>query len=542
MTSLLDDILSSLEEVSEPDEQGCIAARCPFHDDQNDILYLTPEDGWLCSGGGTGSLSDLALRLGVPSGVNPPNELMRIDPARIADLTDLDRFPLSDVGNAAVFAHLYGERVRFVHRGAFGGRGGGDWHIWDAVRWRRDDVQEVVHLASEIRRAKSAAAGALKDHKEAGEALKWAKASMSLYRIRAMLDLARSQPSIALRPGTFDQDPWLLCVKNGVIDLRTGDFRKSAPSDLLSMQAGVAYEVNAGCPTWLRFLDEIFQDDADLIGFVQRLVGYSLTGIPADHLVICFGAGRNGKSTLISAIQDLLGDYAAQTQVATLKPQRAETIRNDLARLFGKRFVGALEQTEGGRLDEGLVKQLTGRDRVVTRFLYQEHQELVPTFKVWMGVNHKPEIKDTSQAMWERVVLIPFEAYFPHGKADQYMLEKLQLELPGILRWAIEGCLAWQKQGLDPPEAVKAATAEYRAESDVVERFIDAECIVSESQSVGATMLHDHYVGWCGSSGQQSMSQTAFGRRLREKGYQKKPDSKGRTVYHGIGLRIKISR
>jgi putative DNA primase/helicase len=271
-------------------------------------------------------------------------------------------------------------------------------------------------------------------------------------------------------------------------------------------------------------------------------VGYSLTGIPADHLVICFGAGRNGKSTLISAIQDLLGDYAAQTQVATLKPQRPETIRNDLARLFGKRFVGALEQTEGGRLDEGLVKQLTGGDRVVTRFLYQEHQELVPTFKVWMGVNHKPEIKDTSQAMWERVFLIPFEAYFPREKADQHMLEKLQLERPGILDWAIEGCLAWQQQGLNPPESVKAATAEYREESDVISRFVEDECIVGEGESMGATALYNLFVGWCGSNDQSSMSQTAFGTRLAEKGYRKKPDSKGRIVYQGIGLRIKIGR
>ena len=540
MKSFLDAIVSCLEEVREPDEQGSVAARCPFHDDPGDTLYVSPEQGWRCSGGGTGSLSELALHLGVPSGINPAIEMMRIDPARIADLTDLDRFPLSDVGNAAVFAHLYGHRVRFVHRGRSGGNRARDWHLWDGVRWRPDDTEQVMSLASQVWRARTAAAANMNLLDENSGVVRFGKGSGSLFRIRAMLSLARTQSPIALGPDALDQDPWLLCVKNGVVDLRTGDFRESTPNDLLSMQAGAAYEANAECPTWLRFLEEIFQDDADLIGFVQRLVGYSLTGIPADHLVICFGAGRNGKSTLISAIQDLLGDYAAQTQVATLKPQRPETIRNDLARLFGKRFVGALEQTEGGRLDEGLVKQLTGRDRVVTRFLYQEHQELVPSFKVWMGVNHKPEIKDTSQAMWERVFLIPFEAYFSREKADQHMLEKLQLERPGILDWAIKGCLAWQQQGLNPPESVKAATAEYRAESDVVERFIEDECVVREGQSVGATMLYDFFVGWCGSNDQSSMSQTAFGTRLAEKGYQKKPDSKGRTVYHGIGLRIKF--
>ncbi len=539
MTWLLDAILSRLEEVHEPDEQGCVAARCPFHDDPSDSLYLSPEHGWVCRRGGTGSLSELALRLGVPWGINPANEMTQIDPERIMDLIDLDRFPLSDVGNAAVFAHLYGDRVRFVYRAASGGRGAGDWHIWDGVRWPRDDTQEVVRLASEVWRARGEAAARMTDHKEAGDAFKWSKSTMSSYNIRSMLDLARSRASIALPSGTFDQDPWLLCVKNGVIELRTGSFRESTPGDLLSMQAGAAYDPSAGCPTWLRFLDEIFQSDTEIVEFIQRLVGYILTGVPADHLVICFGTGRNGKSTLISTIQELLGDYAAQTQVATLMPHRPESTRNDLARLFGKRFVGALEQTEGGRLDEGLVKQLTGGDRVVARFLYQEHQELVPAFKLWLGVNHKPQIKDTSQAMWERVFLIPFEAFFPRGKADPDMREKLRLELPGILDWAMEGCLAWQQQGLNPPEAVKVATAEYREESDVVERFIDAECIVREGQSVGATILYDFFVGWCRSNDQSSMSQTAFGTRLAEKGYQKKPDSKGRTVYHGIGLRIR---
>ncbi len=539
MTSLLDDILSSLEEVSEPDGQGLVTARCPLHDDQSDTLHLSPEHGWLCQGGDRGSLPELALRLGVPSGINPVNEIMRTDPARIADLIDLDRFPLSDVGNAAVFAHLYDDRVRFVHRAASGGRGGGDWHIWDGVRWPRDDTQEVVRLASEVWRARGEAAARMTDHKQAGEAFKWSKSTMSSYNIRSMLDLARSRASIALPSGTFDQDPWLLCVKNGVIELKTGSFRESTPGDLLSMQAGAAYEPNAGCPTWLRFLDEIFQGDAEIIRFVQRLVGCVLTGVPADHLVICFGAGRNGKSTLIGTIQGLLGDYAAQAQVSTLMRQRAETIRNDLARLFGKRFIGALEQAEGWHLDEGLVKQLTGGDRLVARALYQEHEEQVPTFKIWVGVNDKPQIRDTSQAMWERVFPIPFEAYFPRGKADPDMLEKLQLELPGILHWAIEGCLAWQQQGLNPPESVKAATAEYREESDVISRFVEDECSVGESQSAGATMLYDHYVGWCRSSGQRSMSQTAFGRRLRERGY-KKDSSSGRVVYYGIGLRIKL--
>lgn len=540
MTSLLDAILSCLEEVSEPDGQGCVATCCPFHDNEGDILYLSPEHGWRCSRGGRGSLSELALRLGVGLGGNAANEIMRIDPARILDLIDLDPFPLNDVGNAAVFAHLYGDRVRFVHRGGFGGQRAGNWHLWDGVRWRPDDTQQVVSLASEVWRARTAAAANMNLLDDPRGVLKFAKNTGSRHRIMAMLDLACSRRPIAQPPGILDQDPWLLCVKNGVIDLRTGGFRESTPSDFLSMQAGAAYEANATCHRWLRFLQDIFQGDGDIIGFVQRLMGYSLTGIPADHLVICFGTGRNGKSTLISAIQDLLGNYAAQTQVATLMPQRAETIRNDLARLFGRRFVGALEQSQGGHIDEGLVKQLTGGDRLVARSLYHEHEEQVPTFKVWLGVNHKPVIRDTSQAMWERVFLIPFEAFFPRERADPYMREKLRSELAGILNWAIEGCLAWQQQGLNPPEAVKVATREYRQESDVISRFVEDECIVREGQSIGATALYNAFVGWCRINGEPSMTQTAFGRRLPQLGF-KKDASSGWVVYHGIGLRVKIN-
>lgn len=467
------------------------------------------------------------------------NDAGRIDPARIADLTHLDRFPLNDVGNAAVFAHLYADQVRFVHQGAAGGHGAGHWHIWDGVRWRQDDTQQVVSLASEVWRARSSAAAKAKDPREAPEALKWAAASANHYRIRVMLDLARSRAPIALPARTLDQDAWLLCVRNGVTDLRTGAFRQSTPSDLLAMQAGAVYEANAGCPVWLRFLNEIFKGDVEIIEFVQRLVGYSLTGVPADHIVVCFGTGRNGKSTLISTIQNLLDDYAAQTQVATLRLQRAETIRNDLARLFGKRFVGALEQTQGARLDEGLVKQVTGGDRLVARRLYQEYDEQVPTFKLWLGVNHRPRIRDTSQAMWERVFLIPFEAFFPREAADPDMREKLRAELAGILNWAIEGCLAWQQRGLAPPLSVRAATDQYRQESDVIARFVADECTVGESQSVGATVLYEAYVTWCAKNTESPLSQTAFGTAMAEQGYEKS-NRTGRVVYHGIGLQVKL--
>jgi putative DNA primase/helicase len=250
--------------------------------------------------------------------------------------------------------------------------------------------------------------------------------------------------------------------------------------------------------------------------FLQRAIGYSLTGLTTeDCLFLLYGTGRNGKSRLLDACHALLGPYAKTAQMSSFLHQEKDTVRNDLADLHGVRFVSAIETAEGKRLSEGLIKQLTGGDRLKARFLFEEYFEFLPCFKMFLAVNHKPEIRGTDVAIWERIRLIPFTVYIPPEDRDKQLGEKLRQELPGILAWAVRGCLAWQKDGLQPPDAVLHATEAYRNEMDVIGRFLEACCVVAPGDTsvrTQATTLYNAFRDWCTQGGEKEMlTQTAFG-------------------------------
>lgn len=272
-----------------------------------------------------------------------------------------------------------------------------------------------------------------------------------------------------------------------------------------------------------------------MIAFLQPAIGYSLTGSTKEQcLFIAHGTGANGKSVFLRTLRELLGDYGRDCPAETLLAKRDNGINNDIARLAGARLVCAIETEDGKRFAESLVKALTGGDTITARFLHREFFEFVPQFKLWLATNHKPTIRGDDHAIWRRIRLIPFGITIPEAEQDGDLGDKLAAERAGILQWAIEGCLAWQKDGLQTPGPVRAATANYRADMDRVGQWIEERCIVTAAAKVQATFAYQDYRKWIDERGEYALTLTAFGNNLTDRGIQK---GKGRTVsYIGIGL------
>ena len=374
--------------------------------------------------------------------------------------------------------------------------------------------------------------------KRRNELASWAMGCEREARIKSMVSLARAELGIPVLPDDLDRDPWLFNVANGTIDLRSGELREHRREDLITKLAPVVFAPGAECPVFLKFLTRVTAGTLELIAFLQRAVGYSLTGTTSEQaLLILHGQGANGKSTLLNAVRQALGEYAKTTRTDTLLIQRQDSIPNDIAALKGARMVTAQETEAGRRLAESLVKQLTGGDPIAARFLHQEWFEFPPVFKLWLATNHKPRITGTDHAIWRRIRLVPFTVKIPDAEQDPALPEKLTAELPGILAWAVRGCLAWQRDGLGMPDEVRDATAAYRDEMDVLGEFIAEYCVISPSLSVPAKALYAAYLDWCGPSGERPISKRAFGGNLAERGFDKRRGTGGGVVWFGIALR-----
>jgi len=419
---------------------------------------------------------------------------------------------LTDLGNARRLVARHGAELQYCHPW-------GKWLVWDGKRWTMDNTAEAVRHAKETVRAMYAEAAGTADEETRKALGKHALKCEAIGRITAMLDLANSEPSIPVLPDRLDMDPWALNVLNGTVDLRTGQLREHRRQDLVTKLAPVVYDPDAACPTWERFLLEVMNGDQDLIGFLQRAIGYTLTGDTSEQvLFILHGKGANGKSTLLETLRAMLGDeYTIQIRPETLMIRQGDAIPNDVARLKGARLVNARETEEGKRLAEGLVKEMTGGDTITARFLRQEFFDFRPEFKLFLAANHKPTIRGTDLAIWRRIRLIPFAVTFPEDKQDKQLAKKLQAELPGILAWAVRGCQEWQNRGLGIAAAVKQATEAYRSESDILAAFLDECTFIDDNSETQAKPLYDAYKTWCDEGGEKWEKQTMFGRRLKER-------------------------
>lgn len=450
------------------------------------------------------------------------------DRPSFAPATGEGRPTLTDAGNARRFARQHGAMVRYCY----------DWHrflIWDDARWRPDAGALVMRLAKETARAIYDEPAGEPDPDRRKKIAAWAGASESEVRLRAMLALAQSEAGVPVDPADLDRDPWLLNVLNGTLDLRSGELSPHRRGDLITKLAPVEYDPTATCQRWTDFLDRILGGNERLIAYVQRAAGYSLTGDTSEQcLFMPYGTGANGKTTLLGTLQSLLGDYAIGTRPETLMLKGPDTIPNDVARLRGSRLVVAVEAEEGRRLAESLVKQMTGGDVMTARFMRAEFFDFSPTFKLWLASNHKPTIRGTDHAIWRRIRLIPFTVTIPEAERDRHFKDKLRSEWPGILRWAVKGCRAWQREGLREPEEVRAATETYRAEMDVLGAFLAERCVIGRDERVSAADLYDSYADWCRATGERwSLTKKALGTKLGERGFTSKKIG-GRHVWFGV--------
>jgi len=328
----------------------------------------------------------------------------------------------------------------------------------------------------------------------------------------------------------------ILNVLNGTLDLRAGHLRPHQREDLITKLVQAGYDPAATCSRWEAFLDRIMAGNQNLIDFLRRAVGYSLTGsIREQVLFMMYGTGANGKSTFLELIRALLGDYAQQADFNTFLLRHYEGPRNDLARLMSARFVAATEAESGRPLAEVVVKQLTGGDTIAARFLRQEFFEYKPQFKLWLAANHKPVVRGTDNAIWRRIKLIPFTVTIPEPEQDRSLSSKLKEELSGILAWAVGGCLEWQEHGLGEPEEVRAATAAYRDDMDILAEFLSECCIVHPGAKVKASALYKAYTQWCQKCGEKEVKQRTFGMRLSERGVERQRTMHG-YFYFGLGL------
>ncbi len=447
-------------------------------------------------------------------------------------------FKRTDLGNAERFVARHGANVRYLPAWK-------KWLIWDGKRWALDETIEIRRMAKETIRGiwKDEIAEATGDHKK--DLVKHAMQSESNSALNSMLQCAMAEASIAITPAMLDADPWLLAVDNGVIDLRTGELKAHDRRYLMTKVSPATFDPDATCPQWLGFLARIMNNSEPLIAYLQRAVGYSLTGTTGERaLFFQYGSGANGKSTFLEILRALLADYAQQADFTTFLERKGDTgPRNDIARLFGARVVTSSEVGEGKRLNESLAKTLTGNDTVTARFLHAEFFEFKPQFKLWLAANHRPIIRGTDPAIWDRIRLIPFTVSIPEAERDQDLKTKLLAELPGILAWAVQGCLDWLEGGLRTPNEVQAATADYRRDSDTLGAFIDDACELDPDSETPATELYQAYKRWADDHGEYQITQTAFGRQLEERGITAEKTGRGndrKKVRKGIRIVVPL--
>lgn len=433
----------------------------------------------------------------------------------------------TEADNGRRFARRFRDEVSYVpSHGLF---------VWNGRIWEPAADTAALRRAEQSARAIAHEAVCLNDGRLKAAREAFSKVSLSKGALERAIFLARSHLEAPL--ACFDAEPYLLSVANGTLDLRTGTLGPHDPAHRLTRLTPIVYDEKAICPVFERFLRQRLGHAPELIAFLQKAVGLTLTGAVSEQvLFFLHGDGRTGKSTFVNLIRELLGSLAVHTPVESFTTKQFETIRTDLARMAGARMVTAGEIHPSQQFDEAAIKGLTGGDPITARFMRQDLFQYMPQFKLWLYANHFPKVRATDNAFWRRIRVLPFISVVPEGKVDYGLPEQLRLELPGILNWALAGCLAWQREGLEPPDVVRAATEAWRHGADHVSRYLRERTVPETGARVGAAELVADFAAWCTAAGEQPVSPATFKARLTALGRVSRKTNKG---HFWIGLRLR---
>lgn len=446
-------------------------------------------------------------------------------PAQPASPTSQD---MTDLGNARRLVERHGRDMRFCPDVG--------WLTWLGGRWAPDRTGAVERFAKDAVRSIEAEALRESDNRRRGDLLDHAERSQSARAIRAMIELARTEPEVVVATEDLDRDPMLLTVANGTLDLATGMLREHRREDLITMMAPVAYVPDAEAPLFEKVVRHV-AGDGEVEGFLRRWFGYGITGRTDEQaLLTVVGQGGEGKSVMLEAVASTLGDYAQQMPSRTLTAVRDDGIPNDLARLRGKRLVRASETEQGAPLAEAKVKQLTGGDTVTARFMRQEFFEFRPVCKIVVATNHLPEVRGGDRGIWRRIKVVRCPSPVPEGERDRGLASKLAAEREGILAWLVRGCLEWQQAGLAEPAAVTATADAYRTGMDVIGRFLD-ECCVTPGRDAFCQDVYHRYTAWCVDNGERAQPRKALDEELKLRGFETRRSTGGRFRWVGLDLR-----
>lgn len=445
--------------------------------------------------------------------------------------SNADKIPNTDHGNALRFALEYGNNLRYAPDW-------GHWLIWDGTRWKEDKAERVFGFVRELHKSMYAEVAKEPDDTKKEALAKWAVRSQDVSRMNATLRVAKTDDRFLIESTDLDTDPWLLNAPNGTINLMTGGLQAHDPRDLISKSVPVPFDPDATCPRWLEYLLKVQDGNQDMVDFIQRLLGYSLTGVTTEQVfVLMWGPPGTGKSTFIETIRRVFGEYSANAEPETFMAKKQNSRATpELARLQGARLVTASETEQNERLAIARVKHMTGSDTMTASNLYAAPFEFRPVLKLWLSTNHKPRVPADEGGIWDRMIFIPFTVDMRNSpERVKEMAEILTEELPGILTWAVEGCQIWRRDGLGRPPQVTEAQSEYRNDSDEIGAFMDEMVQTGDGFSTPSNVLYGAYKEWAIAGSYHPKNVKMFKEKMEARGYKSTRTNAG-VVWKGLQL------